>query len=116
MTNAEITANIKTATLAGATAIMKDTLVNNNEWLVRGMLVLFARQTEDEKSSLDTRYRNARGFNSSDAFILTSFSKQWNARNWLSDRQLIRMRKLMPKYAAQLARAIRGEDEAATVS
>lgn len=104
---------IQTAKFADAKKIVREMLLTNNEWLVRGMMALYNRQTSDEVASEDTKHQNARGFNSSDAMILTSFSKQWLARNWLSDNQLAIMRRKMVKYAGQLARIARGEDAAA---
>ncbi len=101
---------IKSAKFAEAKRIVRDMLATNNEWLVRGMIALYNRQTEDEKAAEGTKYLNCRGFNSADSEILTSFSKQWLARNWLSDKQMGIARRKMAKYAGQLARIARGEE------
>lgn len=101
---------IKSVKFGEAKAIVRQMLLTNNEWLVRGLVALHNRQTEDEKRSQDTKYLNKRGFNSADARLLSSFAAQWKARNWLSDKQMTRMRGMMLKYAGQLARIARGEE------
>jgi hypothetical protein len=105
---------IKTVKFAEAKRIVRDKLATDNQWLVRGMVALYNRQTEDEKAAEGTRYLNRRGFNSSDAIILTSFAKQWQRRAWLSDKQMAILRRKMAKYAGQLARIARGEEVEAT--
>ncbi len=101
---------IKTVKFAEAKRLVRDKLATNNEWLVRGMMALYARQTEDEKTAENTKYLNRRGFNSADSEILTSFAKQWERRNWLSDKQMGILKRKMAKYAGQLARIARGEE------
>jgi hypothetical protein len=105
---------IKTVKFAEAKRIVRDKLATDDRWLVRGMVALYNRQTEDEKAAEGTRHLNRRGFNSADSEILTSFAKQWIARNWLSDKQMGILRRKMAKYAGQLARIARGEEAEAT--
>lgn len=101
---------IKSGSFANAKRLVRDKLATDNEWLVRGMVALYNRQTEDEKAAEGTKYLNRRGFNSADSEILTSFAKQWIARNWLSDKQMGILKRKMAKYAGQLARIARGEE------
>jgi hypothetical protein len=110
MTTAE---RIKNAKFAEAKKIVREKLLTDNEWLVRGLICLFHRQTEDEKAIEGTKHRNTRGFNSADSNLLTGFAKQWLARNWFSDNQMPILRRKMLKYAGQLARIVRGEEEIA---
>lgn len=105
------TEQIKNGTFANAKSLVKGKLANDPAWLIAGMLALYGRQTEDEQSAQHTKYRNARGFNSADSEILTSFSLQWKRRTWLSDKQMAILRRKMSKYAGQLARIARGEEE-----
>lgn len=101
---------IKTVKFGEAKSIVRNMLLTNNEWLIRGMIALYNRQTEDEKRAQDTKYLNRRGFNSADSTLLTSFAQQWLSRNWLSDKQMTRLRGKMLKYAGQLAKIARGEE------
>ncbi len=104
---------IKSVKFAEAKGIVRQMLLENDEWLVRGLVALHNRQTEDEKRSQDVKYLNKRGFNSADAGLLSSFAEQWKRRNWLSDKQMTRTRGMMLKYAGQLTRIARGEEVAA---
>jgi hypothetical protein len=94
---------------------IRNKLETNDRWLLRGILAIYARQTADEKSSNTTKHTNGVGFNGRDAAILSSFAKQ--IRVWqvteprdrkysrpLSPKQFAAARKMMPKYAGQLAR------------
>jgi len=92
---------------------IREKLVSNDKWLVRGILAIYERQTADEKSSQTTKHTNGVGFNGRDAAILSSFAKQilsWQAtsnprfRQPLSSKQFELARRMMSKYAAQLAR------------
>ena len=96
-----------------AKAIVREKLATDNAWLVRGLLAIHAKQTDDEKRSHETRHDNDRGFNSADAPLMTSFVNQWNTRHWFSDKQMNRLRKTMRKYAGQLVRIAR---EKATIA
>jgi len=98
------------ASPAGAKRMVRQNLLDSNEWLVRGLLCLFERQTEDEKRDEATRHLNRRGFNSADSEKLTSMAKQWLRKSWLSEYQMGFIRRRLLKYAGQLSRVARGED------
>lgn len=95
----------------------------NDEAVVRGILRIYERQTADEQSSETTNKVNGRGFNGRDAGFGTSLAKQiltWqqNPRypTPLSRNQLDKGRKMLRKYAGQLARVVaekEAEDAAA---
>ena len=91
---------------------IRQKLATDNRWLVRALLALYNRQTEDEKDSQAAKYNNCRGFNSADSMILTSFAQQWLRRNWLSNRQLAKMRRLLMKYSKQLVLIAREKEVA----
>lgn len=90
-----------------AKEMVRANLQENDRWLVRGLLALYSRQTSDEQSGEYTRYDNKRGFNSTDAPLLTSFAKQVNRGRSLTAKQLSWTRKKMLKYSGQLARIAR---------
>lgn len=84
----------------------------NDQWLIRGVLAIYERQTDEEQQTRETTENNGVGFNGVDSTILSSFAeqiKQWEnntARRFpkpLSDKQLAIARKKMVKYAKQLA-------------
>lgn len=79
-------------------------LSENNAWLYRGLVTIYNYQTADEQAADATAHDNGVGFNSVDAFILTSFAKQIVARNYLTPKQIEIARAKMVKYAGQLLR------------
>lgn len=109
MTTAE---RIKSVKFQEAKALVRDKLATDPAWLVRGLVCLYNRQTADEQRADDTKHRNTVGFNSADARVLTSLAKTWLRDNWLSDNQMGLARRLMAKYAGQLARVARSEEVA----
>ncbi len=106
---------IRAASIANAKEMVRHNLENSNEWLVRGLIAIFRKQTETEKASEQTHLHNAVGFNSSDAMILTSYSKQWLSKSWLSDKQLVIIRRKLRKYSTQLVRIARQSAKPAQV-
>lgn len=85
-------------------------LATDNKWLVRGMLAIFQRQTEEEKATETTKEQNGIGFNGVDANIMTDLCNQYKRTNgYLSPRQIDLIRKKMKKYAGQLTKIANGE-------
>jgi hypothetical protein len=78
-------------------------LLTDDNWLVRGLLAVFALQTEDERVAGNTTHQNGVGFNGVDAPFCTSLVEQFRTRGSLSPKQIAALRKIMPKYAGQLA-------------
>ena len=97
-------------------SFIKHKLETDDRWLVRGLLAIYAKQTEDEKMSDATKASNDVGFNAMDANILSDISKRtinagaksaaakpdFNVFRFLSARQRDLVRKKMIKYAGQL--------------
>lgn len=80
-------------------------LVQTNDKVLYGALKnLYAEQTADEKRSGDTKERNGRGFNSTDAYILSSFAQFLEKTGFLTYKQKLIARKKMVKYTKQLTR------------
>jgi hypothetical protein len=84
-------------------------LAGDDKWLIRGLLAIYAKQTDDEKNSDITKEENGIGFNAFDATILSDMAKQYNRTKFLSKRQLEIVRKCMKKYAKQLTKIANGE-------
>jgi hypothetical protein len=96
--------------------------------LVRGLMVVYRNQTLDEQSAKSTNHSNGIGFTGTDANILTDFAEtvmgigSWTHRETgktyarkgpkdLSTGQAVVLRKLMVKYAAQIAKTVNMERE-----
>lgn len=79
--------------------------------VTRGLVAIYNRQTQDEQSTESTNKLNGMGFNGTDAAFGSSLAKQ--IIKWESDRryptplsrtQLEKGRKMLRKYAGQLAK------------
>ncbi len=73
-------------------------------WLMRGLLAIYARQTNQEKDAGAAYERNKAGFTLYDAPICMSIAEQVQAGNTLTEKQLAVIRNRMKKYAGQLAK------------
>lgn len=81
----------------------------DNQWLIRGMVAIHARQTAEEQAHGHTTEDNGVGFNGVDSEILTSFVVQFKYSGRLSPKQIEIARKKMLKYAGQLAKIANGQ-------
>lgn len=88
---------------------IRSALVASDTWLMRGLVAIYNKQTEDEKSVGVTSHDNGIGFNGVDAFILTSIAQQFIARGSVSPKQKDIVRKKMVKYAGQLTLIANGQ-------
>lgn len=68
-------------------------LQTNDKAVERALIVLFDRQTTDEKRQHTTKHHNNRGFCSYDAEYLTKLAEQIRAGRHLSQNQLNLLRK-----------------------
>lgn len=85
----------------------KDTilaLIDRNDLAVgRALLALFNRQTAEEQGASATVEQNGQGFNGVDASFGSSLAVQFRDKGSLSPRQIACGRKMLRKYAGQLA-------------
>lgn len=89
---------------------IKVKLATNRSWQERAILRLFAAQTADEQVAQVTTHKNAVGFSSFDAEILSSFAKQLGRPGYrLSVKQQAIASKRLPKYAKQLWQISQGQ-------
>ena len=84
-------------------------LQNNDKAIIRALIVLNERQTQDEQASEDTKYNNGVGFTPADAKMGTSMAEFYARRGYLTDKQLAYWKKpnrkgvwRICKYAGQL--------------
>ncbi len=96
----------------------KVNLQTNDTWLIRGLMAIYAKQTEGEKFTGVASEQNNMGFTGIDAEFLSSLAEQVEKnvlkgvklQNSLSEKQKESLRKSMIKYAGQLHR-ISGMDK-----
>ena len=81
---------------------IKTMLLSDHNWLYRGIVAIFKKQTYDEQQTESTKEDNGVGFNGVDAYMLSSFAKQIMGGKTLSAKQMAIAKKKMPKYAGQL--------------
>lgn len=84
-------------------------LLAKDNWVERGVVAIFKKQTEDEQRVEQTNRDNGVGFTGVDAHLLSSFAKQLLRGRRLSDNQLRWARRKMLKYAKQLAKIANGK-------
>ncbi len=92
----------KLTTKAARVGYIRHKLATEASWALRGLVRIYENQTLDEQTSEDTRHDNGIGFTSADGHFMTSMAKQYIARGSLSEKQMKRVFKNMPKYARQL--------------
>jgi len=80
-------------------------LDTNPKWVERAIVVLYERQTADEKATASTHIHNKRGFASCDARSGTYMARWVLKGNRLNGEWLIRARKMAKKYIRQLLEA-----------
>ena len=77
-------------------------LATSDQWATKALLKIFDYQTASEKATDSTTLRNCVGFSGSDAELLSSFAKQFQMKQWLSNKQMAIVRKRMKKYWKQI--------------
>lgn len=81
---------------------LKEQLATNEKRAIEGLLRIYSFQTNEEKCKGYTKEFNGMGFSSIDSDVLSSFAEQYITEGWLSPKQIICVKKNMPKYASQL--------------
>lgn len=83
---------------------IQEKLKTDRVWLVRGLMAIYQRQTEDEKCNRTTRHENGIGFNKVDSDFATGMAKWWKEHKFFTNGQYTAIGKIMNKYAGQLAK------------
>jgi len=69
---------------------------------VKALMLIYSFQTEHEQAVEGTEVHNNIGFTGFDAEWLSKLAKQYQEREWLSQKQLKCLTKIMPKYWHQV--------------
>jgi hypothetical protein len=83
------------------------------KWCRRALIVLYQRQTADEQSATRTKHDNDRGFNQPDARRGSELARKAMTPVLFEPWEVIEARKLLMKYAGQLARIANEKERAA---
>lgn len=97
-----------TATRVWTKDEIKHLLETNDKMVLKSIVKIFEKQTEDEKVAEVTNHQNGVGFNGVDAELLSSFAKQILKYGRLSDKQMVYARKKIMKYSSQLTKIANG--------
>lgn len=94
-------------------------LRTNDRAIIRAVLAITARQTDDEQASEQTKYSNGRGWKSCHGQVGTSMAKFYQSRGYLTARQIAYWRRENAKgqmriecYANQLLQVIKEKEDA----
>lgn len=83
---------------------IKEKLSTDDRWLLRGLLALYKKQTNEEKAYRVTKEHNNVGFNAADADFLSGMARILVEGKTLTNNQIAAVRKSMLKYSGQLTR------------
>ena len=75
---------------------------HNDEMVRRSLVMLYHRQTVDEKQRQETKHQNGRGFNAFDAPALIGLAECYLRTRHLSPQQIYFIRKKLLKYIRQI--------------
>lgn len=78
-------------------------ILSKNETVIGALLYLYGYQTPDEQQVHSTTYDNGVGFNAFDATILSSISKFYLEKGFISEKQLAIVKSKIQKYQNQLS-------------
>jgi len=101
---------------------IKELLDRNDVAVWRGVVSIYQLQTEDEQQGEQTRWQNGMGFSSYDSKLMSSFAKQiiaWQEtdpdqrkfKSPLSPKQLPLARRIIKRYAGQLAKIANSREQ-----
>lgn len=82
---------------------IKELFLQDKDFLIRSLLKLYEFQTDEEQKIKNTKNINGEGFTGFDGRILSNLCEFYKKNKYFSPKQLAVVRKLMPKYAGQIA-------------
>lgn len=74
----------------------------HDEWVIGGLLVLYAKQTMSEQYDFETKYSNGVGFNNADASFMSRMAVWYGNKGFFSNKQITAIRKTLIKYGNQM--------------
>lgn len=84
-------------------------MLTKDSWLYRGLVAIYNRQTEDERSAELTKHENGVGFSGVDSNFLSRAAKYYKDNGFLTQKHRDKVRTAMLKYSGQLSKIANGE-------
>lgn len=101
-TNVSLNSNITLRNKTDLAHNIKAGMAHNANDAIDGLLVVFSNQVANEVEIEATILKNRRGFNKSDAKVLTKLAKDKLSGKDLTDEQVAEVQRRMPKYTWQI--------------
>jgi hypothetical protein len=92
---------------------IQDKLKTDFKWCRRALIVLYQLQTNDEQGASRTKHDNGRGFNQPDARRGSELARKAMTPVLFEPSEVLEARKMLMKYAGQLARIANAKEAAA---
>ena len=89
---------------------MREFILNSDNAVELAILLLYKKQTEDEKQTQSTNHNNNIGFNGGDARWGSSMATLLNEDKFLNPKQLADARKKLKKYNKQITKLYNGQE------
>ena len=81
---------------------LRNQIATRDNQAIKALITVYNNQTSSEQDDKDTYIHNGIGFTPVDAEFMTSLAKQYLDKGYLSPKQMMFVKKRMPKYANQL--------------
>lgn len=81
---------------------LRSQIATRDNQALKALVTVYNNQTASEQEEESTRVHNGIGFTPTDAEFMSSLAKQYLNKGWLSPKQMVFVKKYMPKYANQL--------------
>jgi hypothetical protein len=82
--------------------VLREQLLTNDRWAVRGLIAIYGYQTAQEQARGETSVKNRVGFSAYDAQTMTALAQQVIGGRQLTTVQLRLLRPRIARYAKQL--------------
>lgn len=83
---------------------IRENILTNDRWTIRGLMAIYNYQTEQEKDAQETLVFNNVGFNGADGKLMSSMAEFYKRNNYLTEKQIALVRRRLEKYAGQLTK------------
>jgi len=90
-------------------AEVRNNLLTNDKWVIRGAIALFNKQTESEKAAETTNEKNHVGLSAADAHYVCWVVKNLFSQDKFPAKSISKVRAKIIKYSGQLARIANGQ-------
>lgn len=89
-------------TIKAKEEFIREKIKTDEQWMLRGLVAIWKKQTADEQATWVTRHSNSVGFTGVDGGFFSKMAERVHNGWGLSEKQAACVRRAMPKYAGQL--------------